>query len=157
MTQESTEQDPTEATEKSLVGKESLQSKEAKKGSKNQENSEKNKSLLPQLTNFHYAIVEACGHQFRVQKGDRITVNRMEHEEGSEIALDQVLLIRSSDQVESSRLGTPFLEGVSIPAKVVRHLRGEKIRVFKKRRRQGYQKTIGHRQDLTELLIGEVP
>jgi len=104
----------------------------------------------------NYIIVEAGGHQYRITEGDTITVNRMEVEEGTIIKIDQVLLIRTPQSIDELIVGTPYISGASVSAKVMRHTRGDKIRVFKKRRRQQYKKTIGHRQDLTELRIGKL-
>jgi large subunit ribosomal protein L21 len=104
----------------------------------------------------NYIVLEAGGHQYRVTEGDVITVNRMDVEEGSTIKLDQILLIRTPKNIEDLIIGTPYVAGASVSATVLSHTRGEKIRVFKKRRRQQYRKTIGHRQDLTELKIGKL-
>ena len=104
----------------------------------------------------NYIVIEAGGHQYRVAEGDIITVNRMDAEEGSSVKLEQVLLIRTPKSIDDLIVGTPYIAGASVSAKVVRHTRGDKIRVFKKRRRQQYKKTIGHRQDLTELKIGKL-
>jgi large subunit ribosomal protein L21 len=104
----------------------------------------------------NYVVIEAGGHQYRVAEGDIITVNRMDVEEGATIKLDQILLIRTPKSIDELIIGTPYIAGASLSAKVLRHTRGDKIRVFKKRRRQQYRKTIGHRQDLTELKIGKL-
>lgn len=104
----------------------------------------------------NYIVLEAGGHQYRVTEGDIITVNRMDAEEGATIKLDQILLIRTPKNIDDLVIGTPYIAGASVSAKVLSHPRGEKIRVFKKRRRQQYRKTIGHRQDLTELKIGKL-
>jgi large subunit ribosomal protein L21 len=104
----------------------------------------------------NYIIIEAGGHQYRVAEGDVITVNRMDVEEGASIKIDQVLLIRTPKSIDDLIVGTPYIAGASVSAKVLHHTRGDKIRVFKKRRRQQYKKTIGHRQDLTELKIGKL-
>jgi len=104
----------------------------------------------------NYIVLEAGGHQYRVTEGDIISVNRMDVEQGASIKLDQILLIRTPKNIDEMLIGTPYVAGASVSAQVVRHTRGEKIRVFKKRRRQQYRKTIGHRQDLTELKIGKL-
>jgi large subunit ribosomal protein L21 len=101
----------------------------------------------------HYAIVETGGHQVKVHSGARITVNRIKAEAGAELALDKVLMVREAGDAGKIQFGTPYVEGASVSARVVRHLRGEKIKVFKKKRRQGYKKLNGHRQELTELEI----
>lgn len=100
-----------------------------------------------------YAIVETGGHQIKVQNGKRIKVNRIKAEAGAELALDKVLMVREAGESGKIQFGTPYVEGASVNVRVVRHLRGEKIKVFKKKRRQGYKKLNGHRQELTELEI----
>jgi large subunit ribosomal protein L21 len=85
-----------------------------------------------------------------VAKNQRVFVHRLEANEGSSIELDKVLLIDNSGKVT---LGTPVVDGARVAAKVVSHLKGDKVIVFKKKRRKGYQKMNGHRQQFTELLI----
>ena len=97
-----------------------------------------------------YAIVEIAGQQFKVQKDQQLFVHRLEAEEGSKVSFDKVLLTDDNGNVN---VGAPVIDGVAVNAKVIKHLKGDKVIVFKKKRRKGYQKSNGHRQYLTELLI----
>ena len=97
-----------------------------------------------------YAIIRASGSQHRVSVGERLTLNHLEAEPGGEIVLDEVLLIGDADGI---RVGQPLIDGAKVTAKVLAHDRGPKIRVFKRRKRKGFHKTIGHRQELTRLEI----
>ncbi|MGL4598614.1 MAG: 50S ribosomal protein L21 [Bacteroidia bacterium] len=97
-----------------------------------------------------YAIVEIAGLQFKVAKNQRVFVHRLDANEGSNIELDKVLLIDNNGKVT---VGTPVVDGARVAAKVLCHLKGDKVLVFKKKRRKGYQKMNGHRQYMTELLI----
>jgi large subunit ribosomal protein L21 len=97
-----------------------------------------------------YAIVEIAGQQFKVEKDQRLFVHRLEAEEGAKIDFDRVLL---TDDKGKINVGAPAIDGVTVSAKVERHLKGDKVIVFKKKRRKGYQKQNGHRQQLTELTI----
>jgi large subunit ribosomal protein L21 len=97
-----------------------------------------------------YAIVDIAGQQFKVSKGQKLKVHRLEAEEGKHVELDNVLLVSDGKTVS---VGTPKVDGVRISAKVLSHGKGDKVLVFKKKRRKGYQKLNGHRQQLTELWI----
>ena len=97
-----------------------------------------------------YAIVEIAGHQFKVSKDLKVYVNRLSSEEGSKVTFDKVLLL---DDNGSITLGAPAIEGASVEAKVLQHLKGDKVIVFKKKRRKGYKKRNGHRQYLTQIVI----
>lgn len=97
-----------------------------------------------------YAIVEIAGHQYKVQKDQQLFVNRLQDNEGSKVSFDNVLLIEDGDKVT---VGAPAIDGAQVTAKVVKHLKGDKVIVFKKKRRKGYAKKNGHRQYLTELSI----
>ncbi|MGB1448879.1 MAG: 50S ribosomal protein L21 [Flavobacteriaceae bacterium] len=97
-----------------------------------------------------YAIVEIAGQQFKVAKDQKVFVHRLAQEEGSKVAFDQVLLL---DDGKAVTVGAPAITGASVEAKVVKHLKGDKVIVFKKKRRKGYRVKNGHRQALTELLI----
>ena len=100
-----------------------------------------------------YAIVEIAGHQFKVSKDLKVYVNRLASEEGSKVSFDKVLLL---DDNGSITLGAPAIEGASVEAKVLQHLKGDKVIVFKKKRRKGYQKKNGHRQAMTKVLIEKI-
>lgn len=96
------------------------------------------------------AVVRAAGNQHVVYTGTKLTLNRLEGDVGSTITLGEVLALQNG---ESISLGEPVLAKAKVSAKILRHFRGEKITIFKKRRRKGYTKTQGHRQDLTEVQI----
>lgn len=101
-----------------------------------------------------YAIVEVLGQQFKVEAGRKLFVHRMEEaERGSQIELDKVLLIDNEGNIT---VGAPTIEGAKVVAEVVSHVRGEKVLVFHKKRRKGYRKLNGHRQDLTNLVVKEI-
>ncbi len=97
-----------------------------------------------------YAIVEIAGQQFKVAKDQKVYVNRLAGEEGDSISFDKVLLTADGDNVT---VGAPAIEGALVGAKINRHLKGDKVIVFKKKRRKGYRVKNGHRQSLTEILI----
>ena len=97
-----------------------------------------------------YAIVEIAGQQFKVSKDLKVYVHRLANEEGSKVSFDKVLLLDDNGNVT---LGAPAIEGASVEAKVLKHLKGDKVIVFKKKRRKGYKKRNGHRQYLTQIVI----
>lgn len=100
-----------------------------------------------------YAIVEIAGQQFKVEKDKKVFVHRLAAEEGTSVEFDKVLLL---DNEGSVTVGTPVIEGAKITAKVVEHTKGDKVLVFKKKRRKGYQKLNGHRQSFTQVIIEEI-
>jgi|SRR5690554_6471900 len=100
-----------------------------------------------------YAIVEIAGQQFKVEKDQRLFVHRLDAKEGDKIDFDKVLLTDNKGKVN---VGAPAIDGAKVSAKVERHLKGNKVIVFKKKRRKGYQKQNGHRQYLTELVITDI-
>ena len=97
-----------------------------------------------------YAIVEMAGQQFKVAKDQKVYVHRLQEEEGKKVTFDKVLLLEDGDNVT---IGAPVIEGAAVEAKVVKHLKGDKVIVFKKKRRKGYRKKNGHRQYLTEIVV----
>ena len=97
-----------------------------------------------------YAIVEIAGQQFKVSKDLKVYVNRLTNEEGSKVSFDKVLLLDDNGTIT---LGAPAIEGASVEAKVLQHLKGDKVIIFKKKRRKGYKKRNGHRQFLTQIVI----
>ena len=97
-----------------------------------------------------YAIVEIAGQQFKVEKDQQIFVHRLDTEEGSKVDFDKVLLMDNSGKVN---VGAPVIKGAKVTAKVLEHLKGDKVIVFKKKRRKGYKVKNGHRQYLTKLEI----
>jgi large subunit ribosomal protein L21 len=100
-----------------------------------------------------YAIVEIAGHQFKVEKDQKVFVNRLATEEGKKVDFDNVLLIGDGDNVT---LGAPAIDGARVSAKVLKHLKGDKVIVFKKKRRKGYRVKNGHRQSLSEIVIESI-
>ena len=97
-----------------------------------------------------YAIVEIAGQQFKVEKDQKVFVHRLNAEEGSKVDFDKVLLVDNDGKV---KVGVPTVSGAKVSATVLNHLKGEKVLVFKKKRRKGYQKLNGHRQYLTRIQI----
>src|ERR1700757_161699 len=97
-----------------------------------------------------YAIVEIAGQQFKVERGVKVYVHRLEANEGADLEFDKVLLIDNGGKVD---VGSPTVNGAKVAATVIQHLRGDKVLVFKKKRRKTYQKLNGHRQDYTQILI----
>ncbi|CAM4239996.1 50S ribosomal protein L21 [Zobellia nedashkovskayae] len=100
-----------------------------------------------------YAIVEMAGQQFKVAKDQKVYVHRLQAEEGKKVTFDNVLLLADGSDIT---VGAPAIDGATIEAKVVKHLRGDKVIVFKKKRRKGYQVKNGHRQALTEIVIESI-
>ena len=100
-----------------------------------------------------YAVIETGAKQYKVAAGDTLQVERLGVEAGSSITLDKVLLVNNEGQVT---VGTPVVNNASVVADMVKHIRGEKVVTFKMKRRKGYHKTIGHRQELTILKIKEI-
>jgi large subunit ribosomal protein L21 len=100
-----------------------------------------------------YAVVEIAGQQFKVKKDQKLFVHRLDNKEGSVVSFDRVYLV---DDGKNISFGTPSISGTVINAKVLKHLKGEKVIVFKKKRRKGYKVKNGHRQALTELLIESI-
>lgn len=97
-----------------------------------------------------YAVIKTGGKQYKVTVGEKLNVEQITAEPNSQIELNEVLMIADG---ESVKVGAPFIEGAKVVAKVVSHGRGEKIRIFKMRRRKHYQKRQGHRQNFTQIEI----
>jgi large subunit ribosomal protein L21 len=100
-----------------------------------------------------YAIVEIAGQQFKVEKDKKVFVHRLAAAEGSSVDFDKVLLIENEGNVS---VGTPVVEGAKVTVKVLEHTKGDKVLIFKKKRRKSYQKMNGHRQSFTQVLIEEI-
>ena len=100
-----------------------------------------------------YAIVDIAGQQFKVEKDQKVYVNRLQAEEGSQVEFDKVLLIDDEGKV---KVGTPVVKDAKVTAKVVTHLKGDKVLVFKKKKRKGYKKLNGYRPYLTQIQIEEI-
>ncbi len=97
-----------------------------------------------------YAIVEIAGQQFKVERGNKVYVHRLEANEGAKVEFDKVFLLDNGGKIS---VGNPTVEGAKVAATVISHLKGDKVIVFKKKRRKGYQKWNNHRQSLTQILI----
>ncbi|MDR0953846.1 MAG: 50S ribosomal protein L21 [Rikenellaceae bacterium] len=100
-----------------------------------------------------YAIVEIAGQQFKAEKGRKLYVHRLQGDENSSVSFDKILLIDNDGQV---KVGAPVVEGARVNATILRHLKDDKVLVFKKKRRKGYQKMNGHRQYLTQIEIQDI-
>lgn len=100
-----------------------------------------------------YAIIKTGGKQYKVQSGEQVRVEALHADVGASVSIEEVLLVGSGDAV---KVGAPFVSGAKVNATVVAHGRGEKVRIFKLRRRKHYQKSQGHRQSYTELRIDDI-
>lgn len=100
-----------------------------------------------------YAIVDIAGQQFKVQKDQKIFIHRLEAEEGTEMSFDKILLVDNDGKVT---IGSPTVENAKITAKVLDHVKGDKVIIFKKNRRKGYKLKKGHRQQFTQIQIEEI-
>lgn len=100
-----------------------------------------------------YAIVDIAGQQLKVEKNQKVYVHRLDAEEGSKVDFDKVLLVDNDGKID---VGAPIVKDMVVSATVVSHLKGDKVKVFKKKRRKGYQVLNGHRQYLTEILIDDI-
>lgn len=100
-----------------------------------------------------YAIVEIAGQQFKVEKDKFLYTHRLEGEEGSAVSFDKVLLLDNDGKIT---VGTPIVEGAKVSGKILKHLKGDKVIVFKKKRRKSYQKQNGHRQYLSKVMIESI-
>ncbi|MFN3783672.1 MAG: 50S ribosomal protein L21 [Spirosomataceae bacterium] len=100
-----------------------------------------------------YAIVEIAGQQFKVEKGRFIYTNRLAGEANAELVFDKVLLVDNNGAIQ---VGAPTVAGASVKVTILEHLKGEKVIVFKKKRRKSYQKMNGHRQSLTKIMIDDI-
>ena len=100
-----------------------------------------------------YAIVDILGQQFKVEKDQSLFVHRLKGEVGSMLEFENVLLLENDGKVN---VGDPYIAGTKVTAKIMTHLKGDKVIVFKKKRRKGYQKSNGHRQMLTKIQIESI-
>ena len=100
-----------------------------------------------------YVIVDIQGQQFKVQQGQKLFVHRINAEEGSEVEFEKVMLIDNEGDVT---VGTPVIDGAKVVAEVLSHVQGDKVLVFKKKRRKGYQKLNGHRQQFSQIQVKEI-
>ncbi|MES1998655.1 MAG: 50S ribosomal protein L21 [Pseudomonadota bacterium] len=100
-----------------------------------------------------YAVIKTGGKQYRVVAGEKLKVEQITADVGSEIVLDQVFMVAEGDNI---KVGAPLVDGAKVTATIISHGRGEKIRIFKMRRRKHYQKRMGHRQNYTEIQISGI-
>jgi large subunit ribosomal protein L21 len=101
-----------------------------------------------------YAIIKAGGKQYRVAKNDILTVDLLDQEEGSAFESDQVLFVKTGEN--DYKVGTPFVDGAKVSGKILNHFKDKKVVVFKKKRRKGYRRTAGHRQNYTKIQIADI-
>jgi large subunit ribosomal protein L21 len=107
-------------------------------------------AVCPEMRLIMYAVIKAGGKQYRVASGEKLKIEQVAADVGSEIVIDQVLMVADGEVVT---FGTPVLAGALVKAKVLSHGRGVKVRIFKMRRRKHYRKSQGHRQNYTEIEI----
>jgi large subunit ribosomal protein L21 len=100
-----------------------------------------------------YAIVEIAGQQFKAEAGKKLYVHRLEGNEGDAVSFDRVLLTEDNGKVN---VGTPTVNGVKVNAKIVSHLKDDKVSIYKKKRRKTFEKSQGHRQSLTQIAIESI-
>jgi large subunit ribosomal protein L21 len=100
-----------------------------------------------------YAVIKSGGKQYRVESGAQLRVESLAADVGAAVSFDEVLLVGTGDAV---KVGAPLVSGAKVKATVVSHGRGEKVKIFKMRRRKHYQKTQGHRQNFTEVRIDDI-
>jgi large subunit ribosomal protein L21 len=112
-----------------------------------------NFGILNNNLSYMYAIVEIAGQQFKVQKDQKVFVHRLDAEAGKKLELNRVLLVEDAGKVT---LGAPAIEGAKVTAEVLEHVKGDKVIVFKKKRRKGYRVKNGHRQQFTAITIKSI-
>ena len=100
-----------------------------------------------------YAIVDIAGQQFKVEKDQKVFVHRQEGEVGAELSFEKVLLVDNDGKIT---LGKPEVKNAKVTAKILSHVKGDKVIIFKKNRRKGYKLKKGHRQSFTQIQIGEI-
>ncbi len=100
-----------------------------------------------------YAIVEIAGQQFKVEKDKKLFVHRLDAEQGDSLDFEKILLVDNDGKVA---VGTPTVKGAKVTAKVLEHVKGDKVIVFKKKRRKGYKKKNGHRQQFTQIQVENI-
>lgn len=99
-----------------------------------------------------YAIIEACGKQYKVEEGSVVYFEKLDVEEGKKVTFDKVLLVSDKE----ATFGAPYLKGYKVEGKVVSQVKGEKIRIFKYKPKKGYRKRMGHRQNYTKVEITKI-
>ncbi|MBU2512476.1 50S ribosomal protein L21 [bacterium] len=101
-----------------------------------------------------YAIIKTGGKQYRVEKDSVVTVDLLHQDEGSDFESDQVLFVKAGEN--DFKVGSPFVSGAKVSGKILNHEKGKKVVIFKKKRRKGYQKKTGHRQNYTKIQITDI-
>ena len=101
-----------------------------------------------------YAVIKSGGKQYRVEEGDTIRVEKIDGKAGKKVTFSNVLMIKGDKK--NPKVGNPLVKGAAVEAEILRHGRGRKIRVYTYKRRKGYEKARGHRQDFTEVRIGKI-
>ena len=99
-----------------------------------------------------YAIIEACGKQYKVEKGSIVYFEKLDAEKGKKVTFDKVLLVSDKE----TKIGTPYVDGIKVEGKIVEHVKGEKIKIFIYKPKKDYRKTIGHRQNYTKVEITNI-
>ena len=99
-----------------------------------------------------YAIIEACGKQYKVEKGSIVYFEKLDAEKGKKVTFDKVLLVSDKE----TKIGTPYVDGIKVEGKIVEHVKGEKIKIFNYKPKKDYRKTIGHRQNYTKVEITNI-
>ena len=99
-----------------------------------------------------YAIIEACGKQYKVEKGSIVYFEKLDAEKGKKVTFDKVLLVSDKE----TKIGTPYVDGIKVEGKIVDHVKGEKIKIVKYKPKKDYRKTIGHRQNYTKVEITNI-
>jgi large subunit ribosomal protein L21 len=100
-----------------------------------------------------YAIVDFAGQQFKVEKDGKFFVHRLEADVDTTVEFEKVMLLEEDGKVQ---VGVPYVDGCKVTAKILNHLKGDKVTVFKKKRRKGYQKSNGHRQYFTQIIVEDI-
>jgi len=100
-----------------------------------------------------YAVIQAGGNQVKVAAGESVRLEKLAGEAGAEVVFDKVLLLAAGGEVA---VGNPFVAGASVKAEIVKHGRGKKLRIYRYKRKKGYQRTLGHRQDFTVVRVKEI-
>ncbi len=100
-----------------------------------------------------YVIVDIQGQQFKVQKDQKLFVHRINADEGAQVEFEKVMLVDNEGDV---KVGTPVIDGAKVVVEVLSHVKGDKVLVFKKKRRKGYRKLNGHRQQFSQVLVKEI-
>lgn len=100
-----------------------------------------------------YAVIKTGGKQYKVSEGDTLDIEKIDGEKGNEIVFEEILMISGEGEI---KVGTPYVMGAKVTGEIVAQTKGSKIKVFKMKRRKGYRKKTGHRQELTNLKIKEI-